>query len=67
MYKTMLLLIAVILTAYGYAPDNGNNNQGKMLARRAAMVDLYRRTNGTAYHILSESYDGHRYTIQASL
>ena len=41
--------------------------QGRLLARRAAIVDIHRQSNGAPIKILNESYAGGIYTIQAEV
>ena len=62
------LLIALVITIVGQGIVNSNypSVQGKAMARRAAIVDVYRQA-GTSQgiRILSESFDGKVYTVQA--
>ena len=67
MKKISLLLLAVIVVGTGYAPATMNNVQGKLMARRAAQVDCFKQTGGSPFVVLSESYDGHTYRIEAEV
>ena len=62
------LLITLVITIVGQGIVNSNypGSQGKVMARRAAIVDVYRQA-GTSQgiRILSESFDGKIYTVQA--
>lgn len=51
----------------GYAPATARTAvQGKLLARRAAMVDCYKKLGGKAgMKVLKENWDGHTYTVEA--
>lgn len=57
-----------VIVGIGYTPDNTMNAaQGKLLARRAAVVDCFRQTNENLFEVLSEQFDGNRYTIKAKV
>lgn len=67
MKRFFSLLLAVIVVGTGYATAAMNPAQGKLMARRAAQVDCFKQTGGSPFNILSESYDGHTYRIEAEV
>ena len=67
MRKTsMLIALMITIIGQGMVSPNYPGSQGKVMARRAAIVDVYRQA-GTSQgiRILSESFDGKIYTVQA--
>ena len=60
------VLLGAIFVGQGMAAANMNGAQGKMMARRAAIVDLYRQAGGSqGLEIVGESFDGHIYKVEA--
>jgi hypothetical protein len=73
MFKKILIVLAMTTlmastasaaTSYGIAPAGMDGAQAKLMARRAAIVDMQRQTNGKAMPILSEKWDGRIYEIE---
>ena len=61
----MALLTAIVI-GQGYAPQGTTAAQGRILARRAAIVDIYHQLGGSqGIQILDESFDGKTYTVKA--
>ena len=56
--------IACAATSFGKAPAGVSGERAKMIARRAAIVGMYRETGGKAVKILSERWDGRIYEIE---
>lgn len=66
-FLTMLSLTAIVIVGQGIVPDRAvNATQGKLLARRAAIVDVYRQLGDShGVQILGESFDGKKYIVKA--
>ena len=71
--KIMIALMALTIsmastvsaaTSYGVAPAGMNGEQARMMARRAAIVGMYKETRGKSVPILSERWDGRIYEIE---
>lgn len=61
----MLSLTAIVI-GQGYVPQGTTTAQGRLLARRAAIVDIYHQLGGSqGIQILDESFDGKTYTVKA--
>ena len=68
--KTMIwAVMAITITGQGLVPSGALNvTHGEMLARRAAIVDIYRQNGGSqGLSIVNESFDGHVYRITAAV
>ena len=63
---SVLIALMVTIIGQGVVSPNYPGAQGKIMARRAAIVDVYRQA-GTSQgiRILSESFDGKTYTVEA--
>jgi hypothetical protein len=66
-FKVVVTLVAMIVVGHGMAPVNMGGAQGRMMARRAAIVDVYRQTSGAPMKIVSQSYEDGEYTITAEI
>lgn len=67
-FKSLIVLAAaVIVVGHGAAPVSNSAAQAKMMARRAAIVDVYRQTNGAPMHILSQIYEDGVFTVTAEI
>lgn len=68
MFKKFIAHAAIfaVIVGIGYPPPAMTSKpQGKMLARVAAMTDVFRQTEGAPFRILSESYTGGYYVVRA--
>lgn len=70
MYKKLMVfaMLGITIIGQGFVPPTAvNAAQGKMLARRAAITDVFRQLGSNkGIHILTESFDGQTYTIEAA-
>lgn len=61
-----ITLLTAIVIGQGYVPQGTTTAQGRLLARRAAIVDIYHQLGGSqGIQILDESFDGKTYTVKA--
>lgn len=61
-----ITLLTAIVIGQGYVPQGTTTAQGRLLARRAAIVDVYHQLGGSQdIQILDESFDGKTYTVKA--
>ena len=64
--KLLPMLLIAIVIGQGYVPQGTTTAQGRLLARRAAIVDVYHQLGGSqGIQILDESFDGKTYTVKA--
>lgn len=64
--KLLPMLLTAIVIGQGYVPQGTTVAQGRILARRAAIVDVYHQLGGSqGIQILDESFDGKTYTVKA--
>lgn len=61
---TFMAGTASAATSYGIAPTGMEGSGARMMARRAAIVDMLHQTGGKRLPILSEKWDGHVYEIE---
>lgn len=61
---TMALLTAIVI-GQGYVPQGTTVAQGRILARRAAMIDVYHQLGSKNIQIVDESFDGKTYIVKA--
>lgn len=62
---TVFAMLAVIIGTGYQPPLLEGTAQGKMIARVAAMTDVFQQTGGAPFRILSESFSHGCYTIRA--
>lgn len=67
MLKKLFVFSMLGITLIGQGVATHDGAQGRLLARRAAIVDIHRQSNGASIKILNESYTGGIYTIQAEV
>ena len=66
MIKAIMSSMLVLTIVIGQGIAANSSPQGKMMARRAAIIDIQKQTNGAAgMSIISEHFDGQTYTIEA--
>jgi len=64
--KLLPMLLIAIVIGQGYVPQGTTTAQGRLLARRAAIVDVCHQLGGSrGIQILDESFDGKTYTVKA--
>lgn len=64
--KLACLAMLTVIIGTGYQPPLLKGTaQGKMIARVAAMTDVFQQTGGAPFRILSESFSHGCYTIRA--
>lgn len=64
--KLLPMLLTAVVIGQGYVPQGTTTAQGRILARRAAIVDVYHQLGGSrGIQILDESFDGKTYTVKA--
>lgn len=63
-----MLVLGIVVIGQGAAPSSVSNDlQAKLIARRAAIVDVYRQFGGSqGVRILDESYNGKVYKVKAT-
>lgn len=66
-YLSVFMMMAMVVVGQGVTNPAFHGAQAKMLARRAAIVDVYKQTNGAPMSIISESFDGQTYTVRAQV
>ena len=70
MLKNAVSLMAVltIVIGIGVPPMNAQNNtQGKLMARRTAIISIYHQTNGKSFQLKSENWNDHQYIIKGEV
>lgn len=70
MLKKMFSWMAVlaIVVGVGVPPTSSYSAaQSKLLARRAALVNVYRQTKGAPFHIMDEVWNGSQYTVYGEI
>ena len=67
MMKKLLVFSMLGITLIGQGVSEYGGAQGRLLARRAAIVDVYRQCNGAPIKILNETYTGGIYTVKAEV
>lgn len=68
MFKKLMAHAAIlaVIVGIGYPPPAMDDKpRGRLLARVAAMTDVFRQTEGAPFRVLSESYAGGYYVVRA--
>ena len=61
-----MFLVGVIVVGHGFVNHNFNSGlQKRMMAKKAAVVDIQKQTNGKNFKIISENFDGEVFTVTA--